>query len=158
MSAGANLAHNMAIRVGLDNPDGFNLEGIVLVHSYFWGKEPVGGEPVEPEKRVFIEKLWVYTCPGSSGTDDPFMNPGCDPRISGLGCKRVLIFVAEQDLLKHRGLYYKEVLERSGWGGKVEVVETRDENHVFHLFNSATENAKSLVKTFAGFMNEGKSG
>ncbi|KAL8155004.1 hypothetical protein AgCh_000392 [Apium graveolens] len=45
-SAGANISHNLTLRVGLDKPEGFHLEGIVLVHPYFWGKEAVGGEPV----------------------------------------------------------------------------------------------------------------
>ncbi|KAK1401130.1 Carboxyesterase [Heracleum sosnowskyi] len=155
-SAGANISHNLAIRVGLETPDSFNLEGIVLVHAYFWGKEAVGGEPVEPENRAYINKLWLYTSPGSSGLDDELINPGSDPRISSLGCKKVLILVAEQDLLKHRGLYYKELLGKSGYGGKIEVVETKNENHVFHLFNPTTDNAASLVKSFASFMNQGK--
>lgn len=155
-SAGANIAHNLAIQVGLEKQEGFDLEGIVMVHSFFWGKEAVGGEPVEPEHRAFIEKLWLYTSPGSSGADDALINPGSDPRISSLGCKKVLIFVAEKDLLKHRGLYYKEVLEKSGWGGKIQFVETKDENHVFHLLTPTTDNAVSLVKSFASFMNEGK--
>lgn len=155
-SAGANLSHNLALRVGLEKQDGFNLEGIVLVHPYFWGKEAVGGEPVEPESRAFVENLWLYTCPGSNGTDDPLINPGSDPRISSLGCKKVLIFVAEQDFLKHRGLHYKELLEKSGYGGKIEVVETKNENHIFHLSNSTTDNAASLLKSFASFMNQGK--
>ncbi|KAK1401129.1 putative carboxylesterase 12 [Heracleum sosnowskyi] len=155
-SAGANISHNLALRVGLENPDGFNLDGIVLVHPYFWGKEAVGGEPVEPESRAFADTMWLYTCPGSNGPDDPLINPGSDPRISSLGCKKVLIFVAEQDFLKHRGVYYKELLEKSGYGGKIEIVETKNENHIFHLFNPTTDNAASLVKSFASFMNRGK--
>ncbi|KAL8155005.1 putative carboxylesterase 7 [Apium graveolens] len=155
-SAGSTLSHNLALRVGLEKPEGLNLEGIVLVHPYFWGKEAVGGEPVDPGSRDYINNLWVYTSPGSNGLDDPLINPGSDPRLSSLECKKVLIFVAEQDLLKHRGLYYKELLEKSGYGGEIEVVETKNENHVFHLFDSTTDNAMSLVKSFASFMNQGK--
>ncbi|CAL5378797.1 unnamed protein product [Camellia sinensis] len=37
-SAGANIAHNMGIRVGLEGLDGVKLVGIFLVHPYFWRK------------------------------------------------------------------------------------------------------------------------
>ena len=39
-SAGANIAHNIAMRVGLENPDGFNLQGIFLNCPYFRGRGP----------------------------------------------------------------------------------------------------------------------
>ncbi|KAK3041896.1 hypothetical protein RJ639_002178 [Escallonia herrerae] len=57
-SAGANIAHHMAIRVGWEETGGFRLAGVVLVHPYFWGKEPIGGEEGIPmEKRRFAEEL-----------------------------------------------------------------------------------------------------
>ncbi|KAK1401128.1 Arylacetamide deacetylase [Heracleum sosnowskyi] len=155
-SAGGNIAHNMAMLAGSEKLDGMIVEGIVLVHAYFWGKEPVGGEPVDQESRAFNENLWLYANPGSSGIDDPLVNPGSDPKISNLGCKRVIVLVAEKDSLKHRGVYYKELLEESGWGGKVKFVESKDEDHVFHLFTPTSYNAVSLVKSVASFMNEGK--
>ena len=155
-SAGANIAHNMAMLSGSGNSDGVQVEGIVLVHSYFWGKEAVGGEPLDPRSRAFMEKLWLFVNPGSRGLDDPLIDPGSDPKISNLGCKRVIVFVAEKDGLKHRGVYYKELLEKSGWGGKVEFVESKDEDHVFHLFYPTNQNAVSLVRSIASFINEGK--
>lgn len=159
-SAGANIAHNLAIRVGsgfgLEELGGLNLEGVVLVHSYFWGKDAVGGECVDITAAGFAEKLWLLVNPGTSGFDDPLINPGFDPRLSSLGCKRVLLFVAEKDGLRERGWYYKEVLGKSGWGGTVEVMETKGEGHVFHLFNPTSENAVALVKSMASFINVGK--
>ncbi|KAL8155003.1 putative carboxylesterase 12 [Apium graveolens] len=155
-SAGANIAHNMAMLAGSEKVEGMHVEGIVLVHPFFWGKTPVGGEPADPESRAFCEKLWLYANPGSSGIDDPLVNPGADLKIWSLGCKRVLVFVAEKDSLRHRGIYYKELLENSGWGGKVEFVENKDEDHVFFLFNPTSNNAVSLVRSVASFINEGK--
>ncbi|XP_057493253.1 probable carboxylesterase 7, partial [Actinidia eriantha] len=43
-SAGANIAHNMGIRVGWEVQDRVKVVGIVLIHPYFGGKEPIGGE------------------------------------------------------------------------------------------------------------------
>ena len=34
-SAGANIAHNMAMKIGVDGVSGLNLCGIVLIHPYF---------------------------------------------------------------------------------------------------------------------------
>jgi acetyl esterase/lipase len=52
-----------------------------------------------------------------------------------LGCSKVLVAVAEKDLLRDRGLLYCEALKKCGWGGAVETMEAEGEGHVFHLFN-----------------------
>lgn len=153
-SAGANIAHNMAVRVGLEGLDhGARLVGVVLVHAWFWGKKPIGAEGEKTMGKAFAENLWLFVCPSSSGSDDPLMNPVKDPGFSKLGCEKVLVCVAEKDLLRDRGWYYKEELEKSGWGGVVEVMEAEGEDHVFHLFNSSCENAVALLKRVAAFMN-----
>ncbi|XP_074356910.1 putative carboxylesterase 1 isoform X1 [Apium graveolens] len=155
-SAGANIAHNMAVRAGSDNPDGLTVSGVVLVHPFLWAKEAVAGQLINPESRAFAEKLWLCVNPCSSGLDDPLINP--DPRNFTLGCKRVIIFVAEREVFKHWGFYYKELVEQIRWGGKVEVLETKDEDHLFHIYDPTTHKAKSLVKSIASFLNEGKTG
>ncbi|KAG5526485.1 hypothetical protein RHGRI_032679 [Rhododendron griersonianum] len=152
-SAGANIAHNMVGRVGLEGLDGARLVGIVLVHPYFWGKEPIGKEGDNIMGKAFAENLWLSICPSSSGSDDPLMNPVKDPSFSKLGCEKVLVCVAEKDLLRDRGWYYKQELEKSGWGGVVEVMEAGGEDHVFHLFNPTCENAVAMLKRVAAFMN-----
>ncbi|MFQ6659780.1 hypothetical protein Gotur_028539, partial [Gossypium turneri] len=47
-SAGANIAHHIAIKTSKEKLDGMNLVGIILTHPYFWGKEPVGDEVKNP--------------------------------------------------------------------------------------------------------------
>jgi acetyl esterase/lipase len=155
-SAGANIAHHMALRVGAEGLAGVKLQGIALVHPYFWGKEPIGGEPAEAERRAMIENLWRFTCPATSGTDDPYINPASDPKLGSLGCGSVLVCVAEKDLLKARGFYYRELLEKSGWGGAVEVVESPGEDHVFHLNKPVCENSLALLNRIASFFNRGE--
>lgn len=153
-SAGANIAHHMAIRVGTQGLQGINLEGIVLVHTFFWGVERVGSEATEKSEHLSLaDNLWRFVCPTSSGSDDPFLNPGKDKNLVRLGCKRVLVCVAENDSLKDRGWYYKELLEKIGYGGVVEVIETKGEGHVFHLFNPNCDNAISLLNQIASFIN-----
>ncbi|KAE8721817.1 putative carboxylesterase 13 [Hibiscus syriacus] len=155
-SAGANIAHHMAVKMTKEKIDGVHLDGIVLAHPYFWGKEPVGDETKDPAIRDKIDVLWRLSCPNTSGTDDQWINPIDDPSFGNLGCNRVLVCVAEKDILKQRGLYYCEKLKQSGWGGEVELMEAKGEDHVFHLHNPNCENAAAKLKKVADFINQGK--
>ncbi|KAM3377160.1 2-hydroxyisoflavanone dehydratase [Capsicum galapagoense] len=152
-SAGGNIAHNMAIRVGSEKMDGIKLVGIFLACPFFWGKDPIDSEADSPASK-FVEKLWLFVNPNSSGLDDPLINPEKDPKLCSLGCEKVFVYVAERDPLRSRGFYYKEALEKSGWQGKVEIVEIKDEGHVFHLFAPAAEKAMVILKQLASFLNQ----
>ncbi|KAI3503376.1 hypothetical protein L1887_31817 [Cichorium endivia] len=153
-SAGANIAHHMAIRVGSENPNvDIKLQGIILLHPYFWGKDRIGSEDEHPWK-AFVEDLWTFCHPGTSGLDDPLINPDLDPKVSDLGCSRVLVCVAEKDLLKDRGYYYKDILGKNGWSGEIEVIEDKEEDHVFFLFKPSAESAGTLRKRICTFINQ----
>ncbi|XP_023747585.1 probable carboxylesterase 2 [Lactuca sativa] len=152
-SAGANIAHQMAIRVGLENPClSINLCGIILLHPYFWGKDRIGSEGEDPRKTL-LDDMWIFAHPGTSGLDDPLINPAKDPNLSDLGCSRVLVCVAEKDIGKNRGWYYKDNLGKNGWNGDIEVIEDRGEDHVFFLFNPSANNASTLRRRICTFIN-----
>ncbi|WCJ38461.1 alpha/beta-Hydrolases superfamily protein [Euphorbia peplus] len=158
-SAGANVAHNLGMRFGVDKLSfgGVNLVGLVIVHSFFWGKEAIDGETRDPKIRATADGLWNLTYPNASGgSDHPAVNPGMDPNLSKLGCKKVLVLVAEKDeLLKRRQWFYYENLIKCGWEGSVEIMETKDEEHDFHInINPNGENAAALMKTIASFLNQ----
>ncbi|XP_054786256.1 probable carboxylesterase 12 [Prosopis cineraria] len=154
-SAGATISHHMAIRVGTEGLPGLNLEGIVLVHPYFWGVEPRGSEKTGARERSFLDNLWRFACPTTEGSDDTMLNPAKDPKVGSLGCRKIMVCVAEKDMLKERGWYYKEVVERSGWKGVVDVMEAKDENHVFHLYNPTCDNAVAMLNSIVSFINQG---
>ncbi|KAA8536178.1 hypothetical protein F0562_028656 [Nyssa sinensis] len=141
-SAGANIAHNMTVRAGVEDLEGVKLLGACLVHPDF----------VSREGRV--SKAWFFACPTTTGSDDPRINPAVDPRLSRLGCSRVVVCVADKDGLRERGWFYYEMLKKSGWGGMVEIVETEGEEHVFHLFNPTCDKAVALLQRLAFFMNQ----
>ncbi|CAN1278503.1 Probable carboxylesterase 7 [Linum perenne] len=147
-SAGANIVHHVAMRFGQEE-----IEGLVMIHPYFAGNEPVGNEPVSRASRG--EMLWkLLAHPSStSGLDDPYINPAFDPKLAGLGCSKVLVMVAEKDFLRDRGNYYYELLKGSGWKGEVEIVETNGEDHVFHLKDNDCANAVNLRKKICSFIN-----
>lgn len=132
--------HNMAMRWSTEGLVGLKLQGIVLIHPYF------GNE----EKDALIEFLF----PTYGGLDDPKIHAAKDPKLSGLGCRRVLVLVAEKDFLRERGRSYYEALKKSGWSGVVEMVETEGEGHVFHLFDPTKEKSVALVNRFVSFINQ----
>ncbi|KAF3435383.1 hypothetical protein FNV43_RR22472 [Rhamnella rubrinervis] len=153
-SAGANIANNMAIRVGISEEKlSFRLEGIVLVHPYFMGEQVIGEEANRPQIKALLEAFWLLACPSSTkGLDDPFINPAEDPNLERLGCGRVLVCVAERDFVKDRGLYYIELLRKSEWRGAVEVMEAKGEDHVFHLHDLTSNNAIAMVNKIVSFI------
>lgn len=151
-SAGANIAHHMAIRVGSENPGGIRLSGLMLNCPFFSGKDPIESE-LDGLAKMRSDKLWGFACPGSSGCDDPRIDPGSDPDVGKIGCKRVLVYVAEKDFLRERGWYYKEVLGKSGFDGEVEVVEVEGEGHVFSVVAPDGESGLAMLKKVAAFIN-----
>ncbi|KAK4401629.1 putative carboxylesterase 13 [Sesamum angolense] len=147
-SAGANIAHNMVVRAKnntesmADDEFGFKFAGLIMVHPFFGTDEP--------------DELWEYICPDSAGVNDVRLNPAVDlDLLSKLGSERVLVCVAEKDLLRNRGWNYYQGMKRSDWKGTIEFFETPGENHVFYLFNPASDKAISLLKRIVGFMNPG---
>ncbi|XVF64010.1 hypothetical protein PTKIN_Ptkin09bG0132900 [Pterospermum kingtungense] len=154
-SAGANIAHNMAIVAG-DPEFGLNVQilGVALVHPYFWGSDPIGSEALDPGRKAVVDRLWPFICPSNPDCNkDPRVNPVAigGPSLVGLGCKRALVCVAEEDVLRDRGWLYYEALGRSGWMGVVEIMETEGEDHGFHLSDLGSEKAKDLITRLAAF-------
>ncbi|XWS25645.1 hypothetical protein CRYUN_Cryun27aG0085600 [Craigia yunnanensis] len=155
-SGGANIVHNLAIVAG--DPDfGLNVQllGIALVHPHFWGSDPIGSEALDPGRKAVLDRLWPFLCPSNPDNNDPRVNPVSinGPSLVGLGCKRVLVCVAENDVLRDRGWLYYEALGRSGWMGVVEIMETEGEDHGFHLYDLECEKAKDLITRLAAFYN-----
>lgn len=139
-SAGGNISHDQAVRVGSIGLPGVKLVGVVLVHPFFGG---TGGD----------DDMWMYMCPSNGGLEDPRLKPGAED-LARIGCERVLVFLAEKDHIREPGLWYYEELKKSGWKGTVEMVETEGEEHIFHLRNATCENAVALIKRFASFINQ----
>ncbi|KAJ4896885.1 putative carboxylesterase 12 [Raphanus sativus] len=160
-SAGATIAHHMTMRAAKEKlspelSDSGISGGIVLVHPYFWSKAPVDDkETKDAAVRAKIEGIWMMASPNNKdGVDDPWLNvvQSESVDISGLGCGKVLVLVAEKDALARQGWGYKAKLEKSGWKGKVELVESEGEEHVFHLTRPDCERAVEAMKKFAGFI------
>ncbi|XP_031266629.1 probable carboxylesterase 2 [Pistacia vera] len=141
-SAGANIAHYVAVQAGITQLVGLKVEGVLIVHPFFGGKEP--------------DEMYKFLCPTSSGCDDdPKLNPTVDPNLNRIAGERTLVCVAEKDWLRDRGVAYYESLGKIGLaGGKVELFETMEEGHCFHMFNPNSEKAEPLIMKMIHFINQ----
>ncbi|XP_051138512.1 probable carboxylesterase 2 [Andrographis paniculata] len=139
-SAGANIAHDVALRASDSSAGGgVELIGVFLVHPFFGGK-------VE-------DKLYKFLCPNSTARDDdPRLNPAADPRIGKLRARRVMFFVAEEDFLAANAANYCERLKKSEWRGEAEIMETKGEGHCFYLFNPNGEKAVAVTARLVAFL------
>ncbi|KAH7655442.1 2-hydroxyisoflavanone dehydratase protein [Dioscorea alata] len=156
-SAGGNIAHNMVMKIG--SSEGMKvIKGMVLEHPYFWGVEKLEweiGNTVSSIDAESADLVWPLICPGTSGNDDVMVNPFVEgaPSLAGLGCEKAMVCVAGKDLLRDRGRLYYEKLKASGWKGEVELLESDGEDHVFHLFNPACDNALEMMQRLVDFFN-----
>ncbi|KAF7851442.1 hypothetical protein BT93_L3870 [Corymbia citriodora subsp. variegata] len=157
-SSGANIAHNVLMRAGHDTIlGGIKISNAYLTHPYFWGSEPIGSEPKTDHDKVIPHVLWTFLYPtAKDGIDSPMVNPFATgaPSLAGLACERLLVSVAEKDLMRDRGLKYFEAVKESGFKGEVELVEVEGEDHAFHILTYEKESALVLIKRLAAFLNK----
>ncbi|PSS17587.1 Carboxylesterase 12 [Actinidia chinensis var. chinensis] len=150
-SAGGTIAHNIALRAGLEKPEGLNIAGLALMHPYFWGSKPISTRETRNEtESALAASVWFVA--GGSNIDDPRVNPLEDPNLSSLGCNKVLVVIAEQDIFRDRGFYYYDALGKSGWKGKAEVMETPGE-HVFYIHQPNTTYAEDIFGRVSSFVS-----
>ncbi|CAN6235180.1 unnamed protein product [Urochloa humidicola] len=171
-SAGGNICHHLAMHPEVRAAAG-GVKGAVLIHPWFWGKDPVGGEKEHrlrgPRNGKRTKHLWEFMCPGAAdGVDDPRMNPMAPgaPGLENLACERVMVCVAEGDHLRWRGKAYAEAVARARkekkCGGDdndeqpaaaVEVFESEGVGHVFYLLDPEMEEARRLLGRIAAFVS-----
>uniref|UniRef100_A0A0D9XE23 Alpha/beta hydrolase fold-3 domain-containing protein n=1 Tax=Leersia perrieri TaxID=77586 RepID=A0A0D9XE23_9ORYZ len=164
-SAGANIVHNVAVRVAADaaadSNDGIDIEGMILLQPCFWGTERLPCEKPEawratpmllPER---ADAMGPYVTAGAAVNDHPWINPPVEA-IASLPCRRALVSVATEDLLCDRGRRYAARLRDGAWGGEVTLVESEGEDHCFHLSPKPNPNAVLLMDHVAEFIAKGK--
>ncbi|GFP83827.1 2-hydroxyisoflavanone dehydratase [Phtheirospermum japonicum] len=156
-SAGGNIAHYIALRVGSDPlPGNLKIVGAILSHPFFLGSDPIGTQSTEDIEQSLSYRMWMLAYPSAAGgIDNPLINPLSDgaPGLSGLGCSKMIVCLTEKDELTGRGLAYAEKVKKSGWKGEIEVVEIEGEDHCFQLFDPENEKAKNLIKRLAAFIS-----
>ncbi|CAO2202231.1 unnamed protein product [Urochloa humidicola] len=145
-SAGGNVAHNLTLRAGTEPGGARHVEGMALVHPYFLSPSCDAAAGKDWVRRKLAE-LWVFACGGkTTGSGDPRVDPMAEegaPSLRRLGCRRVLVCVAE-DALVAEGVAYHGALLESGWAASdVELLDSRPADHEFHL--REPESAKAVI-------------
>ncbi|PKA55340.1 putative carboxylesterase 3 [Apostasia shenzhenica] len=167
-SCGGNIAHQMGMKLG---ELGKKVEGLAIVQPFFWGKERIGREKIveagdhKVMPMAIDELILRLLLPGTQkGLDDPWINPTAAGAASmaGLGCRRLLLCVAEMDLGRDRGVLYYEKLVSSGWGGEAEILESKGARHGFQLHRCRSDQVagqlmQRMVRFFAAKTKKGDS-
>ncbi|KAM7280787.1 hypothetical protein ACFE04_007921 [Oxalis oulophora] len=156
-SSGANIAHNIAMRAGYEGLNhGVKISGCFLSHPFFWGSVAIGREGREDREKELAQMTWDFVYPSAENGIDNFMinpaGPGAKS-LSLLGSEKLLICVSEEDGFRDRGIWYYDLVKKSGWGGEIDLFEVKGEDHLFHIFYPETWNAERLFTRLAEFLH-----
>ncbi|KAM0061510.1 putative carboxylesterase [Helianthus debilis subsp. tardiflorus] len=155
-SAGGNIAHHVALRAIRDQECPVRIIGIIPIHPYFGSEKRTELETRQgsTDEVRSNDMFWRLSIPEGLNRD----YDGCNleqMKVSMSEWSRfpnVLVFVAELDFLKERGVTYAEFLKKKGVK-KVKLVETKDEKHVFHVFRPDSEPTRLLQKQMNDFIH-----
>ncbi|KAK9689809.1 hypothetical protein RND81_09G082500 [Saponaria officinalis] len=143
-SVGGNMSHNMLAQAGLAGLLGptTKVEGVILIHPFF--------------VQAKLDEMFEFLSEGKMVVIDPRLNPMGDPARMRreVVCKRMLVCVDKDDMLRECGIAYYEALKGSGWEGKVDLLETNGGGHVFHLWDPKLEKSHEFLKVIASFINQ----
>ncbi|KAJ1282539.1 hypothetical protein BS78_03G060300 [Paspalum vaginatum] len=156
VSAGANLAHHLAVQVGSGQVElhPVRLAGYVLLSPFFGGVERTSTE-ADPPAGVSLtvamsDQLWRMALPVGATMDHPLANPfGPDsPDLAPVALPPVLVEAPERDVLRDRVLLYAARLKEMGKA--VELAEFKGEQHGFSVrgWGQANEELIRILKQF----------
>ncbi|CAO2174665.1 unnamed protein product [Urochloa humidicola] len=156
VSAGANLTHHLAVKVGSGQVDlaPARLAGYILFSAYFGGVERTPAE-LDPPDDVSLtvdncDKLWRMALPVGATRDHPLANPfGPDsPDLAPVALPPALVEVPGRDVLRDRVVGYAARLKEMGKA--VEVAEFEGQQHGFSVlrWNEANEELIHILKLF----------
>ncbi|WVZ91388.1 hypothetical protein U9M48_037568 [Paspalum notatum var. saurae] len=156
-SAGATIAHDMAVRVVADMSmsTSITVRGLLLVHPFFAGESRIS--EAEPADREKAGAFWRFRCPGTPGLDDPLCNPFSEAAAGSaarVAAGRALVCVAGEDALRDRGVWYYEGLRASGYRGEVALHESVGVGHVFHYADPECHQARALHERVLSFLRD----
>lgn len=160
-SAGANLAHHVAVRVALARKGGSSsssnlgavrVEGLIAIQPFFGGEERTEAEMRLPRGPVVtVERtdwMWKACLPEGASRDHPFCNvSGTEAEdISGLGefPDRTVVVVGGLDPLQDWQRKYYEWLRRSGKDARL--LEYPRMIHAFYIFPELPDSTHLLTQ------------
>ncbi|KAH9771896.1 Abhydrolase 3 domain-containing protein [Citrus sinensis] len=148
-SAGANIAHNVALRLGNSNNKVATLKpltfkGTILIQPFFGGEARTNSEKylAQPPRSALSlaasDTYWRLALPRGSNRDHPWSNPMSKgstelEQYCGLLPLPTLVCISEMDILKDRNLEFCSALGRTD--KRVEHVMYKGVGHAFQILS-----------------------
>ncbi|KAF6168671.1 hypothetical protein GIB67_042364 [Kingdonia uniflora] len=159
-SAGANIAHNLAVLFGAGSEElaPVRLRGYVLLEPFFGGTMLTKTEAEGSKEAILnlelMNKLWRLSIPVGATKDHQIVNPfgPASPLMETLELDPILVVVGGNDLLKDRVEEYASKLK--AWGKKIEYVEYEDKQHGFFSFDPYCEASINFMQAIKKFVAE----
>ncbi|KAK3124500.1 hypothetical protein QOZ80_7BG0587480 [Eleusine coracana subsp. coracana] len=161
-SAGANIAHHAAVRIGSgDLPvEPARVAGCVLLWPYFGGEERTPSEAACPADAfltlALYDQMWRIALPVGAARDHPAANPfgsGSRGLDDAVNLPSMLVATGDRDMLVDRIRDYVARLKAAG--KQVELVEFAGQAHAFAVFKPESEDAAELVRVVRWFVHGG---
>ncbi|KAI3980261.1 hypothetical protein MKX01_002270 [Papaver californicum] len=163
-SAGANIAHNVAKRVGasgLINP--LTLKGIILVQPFFGGEQRTYSEkylaqpPNSALSLTVSDVFWRLSLPVGSNRNHQWCNPLAKgaTRLEDLRIPPIMVCISEMDILKDRSLEFCSAMRRAG--KSVEQVMFMGVGHAFqilHNYQLSKTRTDEMISHIKAFINK----
>ncbi|WOG94588.1 hypothetical protein DCAR_0313884 [Daucus carota subsp. sativus] len=162
-SAGGNIAHNLAVRLGAGSAEvaPVRVRGYVYLAPFFGGTVLSKFEAEGPQEAFLnwelIERFWRLSIPVGETRDHPLVNPfgPVSPSLEDMALDPILVVVGGSDLLKDRAEDYAKKLKE--WGKKIEYVEFEGQQHGFFTINPDSPASKELMLVIKKFITENSS-
>ncbi|CAN8256132.1 unnamed protein product [Cochlearia groenlandica] len=140
-SAGANIAYQVNARISTNGKtlNNLNIKGIILIHPFFGGESRTSSETKQQQNNSkstsgltlsASDTYWRLSLPRGANRDHPW----CNPNIITTVTTRMMVFMAEYDILKERNIEMCKVMMR-GNGKKVESIVHGGVGHAFHILD-----------------------
>jgi acetyl esterase/lipase len=145
-SAGANIAHNVATRLGSKNAveatslKPLSLKGTILIQPFFGGEARTQSENymVQPPRSALSlaasDAYWRLALPAGANRDHPWCNP-LSNKLEDLKLLPAMVCISEMDILKDRNLEFCSALARAG--KRSEYVVYKGVGHAFQVLSGA---------------------
>ncbi|KAK7304320.1 hypothetical protein VNO77_45188 [Canavalia gladiata] len=159
-SAGANIAYNVATRMGSATLNPLSFKGVILIQPFFGGEERTNSEKhsLQPPNSALTlsvsDTYWRLALPLGATRDHPYSNPLArgTAKLRDLRLPPVMLCVSEMDILRDRNLEFSNTLAKAG--KRVETVVYKGVGHAFQLLHnyqfshSRTQEMISHIRTF----------
>ncbi|KAL7226291.1 hypothetical protein ACSBR1_021413 [Camellia fascicularis] len=159
-SAGGNIAHNLAVRLGAGSGelDPVRVRGYVLLAPFFGGTVLTRSEAEGPKDAFLnwelIDRFWRLSIPIGETMDHPLVNPfgPVSPNLESKDLDSMLVVVGSSDLLRDRVKDYAKKLK--GWEKKVKYVEFEGKQHGFFNIDPTSPDSDQLMLIIKQFITE----